>query len=623
MKKVLILILSASLLSIFSMAQVAINTDGSMPDNSAMLDVKSTVKGMLIPRMTQSQRNAIGSPAAGLTVYQTDNIPGIYYNSGTSVNPLWVMAGTGSFWSLTGNSGTTPGTNFIGTTDGQPLKFKVNNQKAGNIDLASPFNTGFGYQTLNTIISGNCNTAIGYQSLYSTTTGIRNTATGYQSLYSNNSGFFNTASGFAALYSNTSGYYNTAYGYTALYSNTTGNVNTASGQGALFLNTTGSNNTAIGYGSLNSNSTANQNTAIGNNALLTQSYDNSNTPWNSDNVAVGFQALYSNQPTSTEDGINNTAVGSYALRANTTGVDNTANGASSLYFNTEGFYNTANGYQALYSNTTGSSNTANGNNALNYNTIGFRNTTNGSYSLYANTEGNYNTANGYYSLVSNTTGWENTSVGSNSLVSNTTGSYNTAVGYNTGPNSTNLNNTTCLGTDATATASDMVRIGNFWVGSIGGQVGWTTLSDGRFKENVKEDVPGLTFITQLRPVSYRVNRESVNDFTGLNARKLAQSGENTRIASAYAAELLSATTTGFIAQEVETAAKNIGFNFSGIDAPDNENDMYGLRYAEFVVPLVKAVQELNTRNGELKLAIEELKAQNEQLVLRLEKLETK
>jgi len=49
--------------------------------------------------------------------------------------------------------------------------------------------------------------------------------------------------------------------------------------------------------------------------------------------------------------------------------------------------------------------------------------------------------------------------------------------------------------------------------------------------------------------------------------------------------------TGFIAQEVEEAAKRVGFDFDGVSAPENETDLYGIRYAEFVVPLVKAVQE--------------------------------
>ena len=49
--------------------------------------------------------------------------------------------------------------------------------------------------------------------------------------------------------------------------------------------------------------------------------------------------------------------------------------------------------------------------------------------------------------------------------------------------------------------------------------------------------------------------------------------------------------SGFIAQEVESAAKQSGYDFSGVDAPKNENDFYGLRYGDFVVPLVKTVQE--------------------------------
>ena len=49
--------------------------------------------------------------------------------------------------------------------------------------------------------------------------------------------------------------------------------------------------------------------------------------------------------------------------------------------------------------------------------------------------------------------------------------------------------------------------------------------------------------------------------------------------------------SGFIAQEVEQAAREQGYDFSGVDLPKNENDFYGLRYAEFVVPLVRAVQE--------------------------------
>ena len=62
---------------------VAINNDNSDPDNSAMLDVKSTDRGVLIPRMTASQRNTINAPAVGLLVFQTDANIGFYYHNGT------------------------------------------------------------------------------------------------------------------------------------------------------------------------------------------------------------------------------------------------------------------------------------------------------------------------------------------------------------------------------------------------------------------------------------------------------------------------------------------------------------------------------------------------------------
>jgi len=74
-------------------AQVAINADGSSPDASAILDVKSTEKGFLPPRMTKSQRDAIVSPVPGLLIYQTNETPGYYYYTGTH----WIgIIGTGT-----------------------------------------------------------------------------------------------------------------------------------------------------------------------------------------------------------------------------------------------------------------------------------------------------------------------------------------------------------------------------------------------------------------------------------------------------------------------------------------------------------------------------------------------
>ena len=83
MKKILILI--AYLLSIAPglFAQTGISTDGSLPDNAAMLDVKSTTKGLLPPRMTTTQMNGIPSPPEGLMIYNT-TVNSICWFNGTS-----------------------------------------------------------------------------------------------------------------------------------------------------------------------------------------------------------------------------------------------------------------------------------------------------------------------------------------------------------------------------------------------------------------------------------------------------------------------------------------------------------------------------------------------------------
>lgn len=88
-----ILFLNIALLAgICGAAQVGVGTH--TPDNSAQLDVTSTDKGLLTPRMTAAQRGAIPSPATGLLVYQTDGTAGFYYNSGTAGTPNWVLLQT-------------------------------------------------------------------------------------------------------------------------------------------------------------------------------------------------------------------------------------------------------------------------------------------------------------------------------------------------------------------------------------------------------------------------------------------------------------------------------------------------------------------------------------------------
>jgi len=114
--------------SIGAFAQVGINSDGSGPDNSAMLEVKSTTKGLLIPSMTAVQKTAIAMPATGLLVFQTDGVAGFYYNNGTPAAPNWIALTTANAsWQTGGNSSTTPATHFLGTTDAQDFTLRSNN----------------------------------------------------------------------------------------------------------------------------------------------------------------------------------------------------------------------------------------------------------------------------------------------------------------------------------------------------------------------------------------------------------------------------------------------------------------------------------------------------------------
>lgn len=76
------------------MAQVGVGT--TTPDASAQMDITSTNKGFLIPRMTLAQRNDISSPASGLLVYQTDDAVGFYYNQGSPNSPNWIQLGARS-----------------------------------------------------------------------------------------------------------------------------------------------------------------------------------------------------------------------------------------------------------------------------------------------------------------------------------------------------------------------------------------------------------------------------------------------------------------------------------------------------------------------------------------------
>ena len=305
---------------------------------------------------------------------------------------------------------------------------------------------------------------------------------------------------------------------------------------------------------------------------------------------------YNSGGTVSSSTVHNNAFGAYALRVNTSGNYNLAAGWSSLTNNTSGTANAAVGEEAMYDNTTGSNNSAFNDGALYHNTTGNYNCAFGVNTLVANTSGSNNVATGSTALNTNTTGGNNTAVGYEALTSNTTGSGNTAIGYEANVNSGAYSNTTVIGNGATGTASNVIVLGNTSITTIYAEVtGITALSDSRYKKNVKDNVPGLEFIKLLKPVSFTYDISGLN--THLNPK--GTSGASDATAQEAVSQKEKIQYSGFLAQDVEAAAKTANYEFSGLHKPQSDQDIYGLNYTDFVVPLVKAVQELSaTRDNQ-------------------------
>lgn len=512
------------------------------PHTSAKVEITSNNSGVLIPRLTTAQRTGINPVAAGLLVYDSDT-NSFWYHNGTN---WYNLSSTNNSWNTNGNNGTDSLVNFIGTTDAMPLMFRVRNQRSGKIDSASQ------------------STGIGYKSLLNPV-GFQNTAFGYKALLG--TGSFNTAIGASALSNNTSGRNNTAVGESALLSNTNGALNTALGSGALKLNTSGFQNVAIGTDALANNSTGLNNISIGSGSLF------SNTTGEF-NIAIGVTALSLNTT-----GYGNIGIGSNSLGANTSGTNNTAIGISAAVHNQEGYLNTSVGYRTLY-----------------WNNIGYYNTAIGAHSMENNEGGQTNSAFGYRSLQTNINGLGNTALGYLSLGLLNAGWYNTAIGYNSGTNAASWNNTISIGNDGTPNAfHNQAFIGNASTAWIGGYVGWSVYSDSRLKTNITEEVKGLDFIMKLRPVVYSKS---------LSAIALQNKASSQDFEGKYEVEKI--RYSGFIAQEVDTAAERSGYNFSGVKKVNGENGLYTLSYESFVVPLVKAMQEQQEQIELLKKQVEVL-----------------
>lgn len=277
-------ILGMAILSSFTLQaqnkNVGIGT--SQPDQSAVLDIQSADKGLLIPRMNLEQRNAISNPADGLLIYQTTDKNGFYYFDSKSWKPLTeneaksVATLDANGWALDGNASATANkaaataSSFIGTPGNVPINFRIGSVSAGTVDpRTNKQNTFLGFNAGNAGVTyvganGNGNVGVGTNVLSLNTSGYRNLGFGRSALYNNTTGYNNVALGTSAMFNNTTGVQNTAIGGGALFTSTTGSFNMAFGENALY-HSTGSFNMALGQGA-GFNKTGNQNLYLGYNA---------------------------------------------------------------------------------------------------------------------------------------------------------------------------------------------------------------------------------------------------------------------------------------------------------------------------------------------------------------------
>ena len=161
------------------------STSGSVVfSNSTNANAATITSGITSAAYTLTLPTAQG---AANTILSNDGAGNLSWNT---------VAGAAGAWTTTGNAGTNPATNFLGTTDNESLVFKANNQLSGKIDLTLN-NAIFGYQA-GLATTGNNNTFIGYQSAYANTTGVSNTAIGSNAMVANLGGGNNTALGYGA-----------------------------------------------------------------------------------------------------------------------------------------------------------------------------------------------------------------------------------------------------------------------------------------------------------------------------------------------------------------------------------------------------------------------------------------
>ena len=388
-------------------------------------------------------------------------------------------------WNTTGNAGTTPGTNFIGTTDAKDFVFKTNSiekgrvkssglwqfgasgnlakiDSAGNLSFvgnsaykvagnkyafqyAGNPNYGLFFNSTNLLYEFRTSTALSVFSVGANSgNGIFKgplkvgaytlpsvDGTNGQVLKTNGTGTLTWSTDNGTAYSAGTGIsfsgttINSVWTLSGsnIYKNNSGNVGIGTTTPSALFEVGGADAKINGMTVGRGAGLITSNTAIGSDAFASNTIGVRNT-------AIGDSALFNNGNGAVNyaEGWVNTAVGASALKLNSIGYGNVALGSNAMEKSQTGILNTATGYYALSNNTIGSRNVAMGNAALYLNSEGILNTALGSAAMWSNTTGTGNVAVGNRTLYSTSTVSDLVAVGNQSLYSNTSGQYNTAVG---------------------------------------------------------------------------------------------------------------------------------------------------------------------------------------------------
>jgi hypothetical protein len=456
---------------------VAVTDDGLYsPDASAMLDVYSTTKGMLVPRVTTVQRNAIGSPAIGLMVFDITQNCFYFYtgsgwthiSSGGNTNDIWGRTGSNVYLNTSSDNvgiGTTtpncklevkqPSTGAAGDTLFQ-VKDNLGNTVFAVfpegvrvfIDDLSPKGSVAGFA-----VTGRTSNKSPLKGDYFLVT------TDSCRIYIEESG--GSVSGFAVTgRTSTKGITNqllrVTRDSTRVWTKDPSKgfgISDISGTSQSYMrltpqnyfighlsglkNTSGQYNSYLGYQTGLNNSMGCYNSFFG--------FEAGKANTSSDNTFIGYKSGLTH-----DVGGGNVFIGSKAGQNDVNGFQNVFIGESAGFNNGGGSQNVFMGLESGYSNNTGSFNVFIGCNSGSSNNSGYK-----------------NTFIGYNSGTSNTTGYRNVFVGDSCGVTNTTGQFNVFLGNTSGKNNTTGMANTFLG--QTTGANNTTGVGNVCVGAAAGR----------------------------------------------------------------------------------------------------------------------------------------------------------